>query len=207
MQQYRSCLIVLLGCILLVLMIVFGGRAYVHWHMAQVNRDLFAVAEQLGYTSAALLQQEFRTRDVNIVFPWNTNCYTMLYYTTTLSPAKFGQRVVQVLPETRGQGWSQPMFASSVSVPGLRINGVEVKATLLLPVSEKHKLTSYHWATLSDSNDIYLFLYETANLHAILDYKGLPITGNIVRMYKEGGAFPIWMDCPVSTTEIGSLID
>ena len=72
MQQYRSCLIVLLGCILLVLMIVFGGRAYVHWHMAQVNRDLFAVAEQLGYTSAALLQQEFRTRDVNIVFPWNT---------------------------------------------------------------------------------------------------------------------------------------
>lgn len=204
MQRYRSCLIVLLGCILLVLLVFFGGRAYVHWHMAQVSHDLFTVAAQVGYTPDSLLRHEFRTRDFNIVFPWNTNCYTILYYTTTLTPVEFGERVVLALPETSGQGWSQPMFTSSLSVPGLRVDGVDVEATLMLPTSEKEKLTSYHWFADSNSKDTHLFFYETADLHVSLDYKGTPIHGNIVRMYKEGGAFPIWMNCPIKTTEIGA---
>ena len=206
MQQGRSCLIVLLGIVLLVLLVFFGGRAYVHWHMAQVNRDLFAVAEQLGYTPDALLQHRVKMRDINLFFPWDSYCDTRLSYTTPLSPAEFGERVVQVLPEIKGR-WSQPMFTSSLPAPGLHINGVDVEAMLLLPVSEEEKLISYHWFASDNSNDIYLELYETANLRASLDFKGLPITGNIVEIYKNGGDFPIWMGCPVKTTEIESPTD
>ncbi len=207
MQRYRSCLVVLLGTVLLLLLVFFGGRAYVQWHMAQINHHLLSVAEQLGYTPDSLLRREFRTRDFSLFFPWSGNCYTILYYTTTLSPAEFGERVGQVLPETKGQGWSQPMVTSSLSVPGLRINGVDVKATLMFPASEKEIVSSYHWYAGSDNNDIDLSLYETANLHGSLDYNGLPVTGNIVRMYKEGGAFPIWLDCPVETIESPSPVN
>jgi hypothetical protein len=101
-------MVVLSVLFLIVLLILFGDRVYAHLRMGWVNNHLFQVAEQLGYTPDALLRHEVKTHD--FVPPINTICDTKLYFTTTLSASEFKQRVVQVLPDTGGQGWSEPVY-------------------------------------------------------------------------------------------------
>lgn len=197
MQRFRSCLALSIKIFLPFYLLLFGCMTYAHLRMWWVNYQIFQVAEQLGYTPDALLRHEVDTRDWGFLL--DTNCDAHLYYTTTLSPAEFGERVKQVLPEIF-EGSPQPLFTSSLSIPGLHIKGVDAEALLLRPVSEEEKLNSYHWFIIRSRNDISLELYETANLRASLDYKGMPITGNIVELYKFGGAFQIW-NCPVMLRE------
>ena len=96
-----------------------------------VNYQLLTVSEQLGYTPDALLRHEIDNRDWGFLL--DTYCEANLYYTTTLSPAEFGERLGQVLPETKGQDWSQPMHPSSLSG---HIDGMNVRETIPLRASE-----------------------------------------------------------------------
>ncbi len=105
MQRYRSCLAALVGCLLLVLLIGFGGSAYGRLRMAQVNYELFALAEQLDYTPDALLQHRVKSRDHNIVFPGNAYCDAHLYFTTPLDPVSFAEKLHLARPELTGPGW------------------------------------------------------------------------------------------------------
>lgn len=193
-QHYRSCLVIAINLFLLIYLVLFGGTLYAHFRMWWVNYQLFSVAEQLGYTPDALLRHEVKDRDWGFLL--DSNCDASLYYTTTLSPAEFEQRVVQVQPGISRQGRSHPMLISSLSIPDLRFNGWDSQETLMLPQSEKGKVTLYNWYL----GDISLDFYDLADVHAQLAYQGLPITGNIVELYKFGGAFQVW-NCPRKITE------
>jgi hypothetical protein len=182
MKLFRSCMVILSVTFLLVLLLIFGGTTYAHLRMWWVNNQLFQVAELLGYTPGALLQHKVNSHD--IAPPMNTYCGAHLYFTTTLNLAEFRKRVVQVLPETSAQGWPEPVY---LSLPGLRINIEEV--------------TSYYWFSGDSRADISLTFNDLTNVNAPVDYKGLPVTGNIVELYKDGGSVPFWT-CSTRTTEI-----
>jgi len=182
MKPFRSCMVVLSVTFLLVLLLFFGSATYAHLRMWYVNNQLFQVAEQLGYTPDALLQHEMDSHDFDFV--GNTICDANLYFTTTLSLAEFRKGVEQVLPETSGQGWSVPVYLPSLR--GLRFNAEEV--------------TSYLWLSRDSKADISLTFNDLANISAPVDYKGLPVTGNIVKLHKSGGAVQTWA-CPRKVTE------
>ena len=201
MQRSHSCLASLARFAVLVLLVVFCSKVYLYLRMTWINFELFALASQLGYTSDDLMRHEVQMRDFNFIFPWDTYCDATLYYTTTLSPAEFGARMVQALPETEGQEWSQPMLTSSLSIPDLRIGGVETRATILLPVSEQGKVIVYRWFSDDRRKGISISLFDTTGVRAPFDYKNSNVTGSIVKLYKSGGSFPIWIDCPVNITE------
>ena len=61
-------------------------------------------------------------------------------------------------------------------------------------------MTSHYWDPPYDSSKS-IELYETANMSVTLEYNGQDIHDNIVEVYKLGGRFPIWVDCPVETFE------
>jgi hypothetical protein len=197
MQQNRSCLVVVLSIFLLIYLVLFGGTTYANLRLWWVNYQILTVAEQLGYTPDALLRHEMDSRDWGFLL--DTNCDVNLYYTTTLSPAEFGARLGQVLPETRGQDWSQPMHPSSLSG---RIDGLNVRATIPLPALEV--VIVHDWFSDDDKTDMSIYFYDLANVTAPVDYKGSPITGNIVELYKFGGTFQVW-NCPTRITENPNL--
>ena len=67
-DKQRVVLIVL--CIPLLCMGTFAvGAVYGHMRMYLVNRDVFALAEQLGYTPDALLVHRVYDHDFNLFFP------------------------------------------------------------------------------------------------------------------------------------------
>lgn len=176
---------ILFGPPLLCIGVLLIGNYYGPRHMAQVNRDLFALAEQVGYTPNALLRHEVYSP--NFGFSLYPGCEASLYYTTTLSPAEFRERVEKALPETSWQGRPRPAY--QVFVPELHINANEV-------------VTSYSWVSFNDSKiDVSLTYYDLANVSAPVDYKGLPVTGNVVELNKSGGSVQM-LSCPVRTTEI-----
>lgn len=201
MQQYRSCLAPLIASLLLLYLVLFGSATHANLRMWWVNHQLFNLAEQTGYTADALLRHEVKDRDFGFLL--NSNCDASIYYTTTLSPAEFEERVVQALPETRGQGRSKQLLITSLSVPELRISGVNESETNVLPISEQ-KVISYSWYSFNNRAAISIDFYDMTNVQVPLAYKRLPITGNIVELYKFGGSFQIW-NCPVKLTESPQL--
>lgn len=197
MQPHRSCLFVFVNIFPLIYLVLFGGTTYANLRMWWVNYQLLTVAEQLGYTPDALLRHHVKARDWSI--PVNTYCYAQAFYTTTLSPAEFGERVVQALPETRGQNWSDREYLSSLT---LIIDGVNVRE--VIPPPKPQMAAVYHWYSDEDNSDMSLTFYDLTSVTALLDYKGLPINGNIVELYKFGGEFQIW-NCPTKVTESPNL--
>ncbi len=61
-------------------------------------------------------------------------------------------------------------------------------------------MNSYYW-NMPGENQGFVTLFETSNMSVTLQYNGRDIHDNIVEIYRSGGDFPIWMDCPVKTTE------
>jgi hypothetical protein len=205
MQRFRSCLVVLIGFILLVLLVVFGSRAYVRWHMAQVSHDLFTVAGQLGYTPDALLQHRVNTRDFNFIFPWDTYCDVALYYTTAMSTAEFSERLNKVLPRTRGRGQAQTSPFTLSFIPNLKVDGSARDDTDAFLLSQQAPVTRYEWVLTQEKYDGYVAFYQTAGVHKRLEYKERLVAGNIVELGFTGGRYPVWMGCPASMTEVTSL--
>lgn len=203
MQRYRSCLVVLLGAVLLVLLVVFGGWVYGQWRMAQVNHEVFALAEQLGYTPDALLQHRVKTRDVNLFFPWNAYCDAHLYFTTPLDRVSFAQKLNQAESETIGKG-TEEYSSQLLSILSFTIS--ETDAGQVQEDPGRAYMTSYYWH-LSGSYSGSIRLYETSTMNIGLEYNGRHIQDNIVGLYRSGGAFPIWMNCPTETTESGTSVD
>ena len=203
MKRYRSCFVVLLGCILLVLLVVFGGRAYGHLRMALVNHELFALAEQLGYTPDALLRHRVKMRDFNLFFPWDAYCDAHLYFTTPLEPVSFAQKLHLARPELTGPG-KHHYYDQLYSYFPIAVSDADAQQ-----VQEDFRrgyMNSYDW-WLSGENQGNVTLFETSNMSVTLQYNGRDIQDNIVEIYRSGGAFPIWMNCPIKTTESGTSGD
>lgn len=195
----------LLGVLLSIPLLCIGvfvfGAYYGQWRMAEVNHELFALAEQLEYTPDALLQHRVRTRDHNIVFPGNADCETVLYYTAALDPVSFAQKLHLARPELTGSGTHYYNDHLYSYIP------VAVSAADAQQVQEDFRrgyMNSYRWGMLGE-NPGSVTLFETSNMSVTLQYNGRDIQDNIVRLDRSGGAFPFWMDCPVKITESGTL--
>ena len=67
MKFLRVSLTILAGLILLVVLLLIGGRVYGQWRMNQVTQDLASLARELGYTPDAHLHHEITVRDVSLV--------------------------------------------------------------------------------------------------------------------------------------------
>jgi hypothetical protein len=186
MQRFRSCLALSIKILLPFYLLLFGCMTYAPLRMWWINVQLFQVAEQLGYTPAALLQHEVYSHDG---FLLGTMCEADLYFTTTLSVSEFRQRLVQVLPDTLSHAYPPPM---SKSVDQLFLpDDVHINA---------REVTSYVWLSGGYNPDIFLTFIELADANASVDYKGLPVTGNIVELRKRGFSAFMW-NCPVTVTE------
>lgn len=186
MTLFRSCMVVLSVIFLIVLLILFGGTAYARLRMWWANDRMFGVTEQLGYKPDALLEHEVYSYDG---FLFGIMCETRLYFTTTLSLSEFRQRVVQVLPDTLSHAYPPPM---RIPVDQLFLpDDVHIDA---------REVTSYTWLSGGYNPDIFLTFIDLASINAVADYKGLPVTGNIVKLRKRGFSVFLW-SCPVEVTE------
>lgn len=189
----------LTGTVLLVLLLVFGGRAYVQWRMEQVSGELLTLAKQLSFTQDSMLAYEVRTRDFNIVFPWNSYCEAVLYYTTSMTAEAFGQRLRQVSPELAANKWIEEDSDQLYTIIDLTVGTTD--ASKAHEDYKRRLMTSHYWFMRNESSRS-VSLYETANVDVSLEYKGRRIQDNIVRLYVVGGSFPIWMNCPVKTLDL-----
>ncbi len=188
---------VLLGIPLLCIAIFVFGAYYGQWRMAQVNYELFALAEQLEYTPDALLQHRVKARDFNMFFPWGAYCDAHLYFTTPLDPASFAEKLHLAKPELTGSGTHYYHDHLYSYFP------IAVSAADAQQVQEDFRrgyMNSYRWGMLGE-NPGSVTLFETSNMSVTLQYNGRDIQDNIVEIYRSGGDFPIWMDCPVKITE------
>jgi hypothetical protein len=195
MKSFRSCLLISLsvvgGLILLVVLLFVGGRVYGQWRMAQVTQELDALARDLGYTPGAHLHHRIAVRDVNII-SGSAYCEVKLYYTTSMNAAEFTERLNQLLPETESTGRVEGNNTNLYTLLDLTMNGIETWKWQNL--SAREPMSVYHWP-LSDRN---AELYETMYLSGAVEYKGNRIKGNVVRLFTNGGVFPIWMQCPAT---------
>jgi hypothetical protein len=194
---------ILLGIPLLCIGVFVFGAYYGQWRMAEVNHELFALAEQLEYTPDALLQHRVKSRDHNIVFPGNAYCDAHLYFTTPLDPVSFTQKLNQAEPKTIGKGTEE---YSNQLLSILSFNISETEAGLVQEDPRRAYMTSYYWHISSNYSGS-IRLYKTSTINIGLEYKGRHIQDNIVGIYRSGGAFPIWMNCPTKTTESGTSVD
>ena len=199
-DKQRVVLIVL--CIPLLCMGTFAlGAVYGHLRMYLINHDVFALAEQLGYTPDALLIHRVYDRDFSPFFPWDTYCEAKLFYTTPLSTTAFTQKVNQAIPEkndARQRIFSGRLF-QQIDVTVSDSNAEPLQEGSVVP--REQYIVAYYWPA-TDGNSAEVRLYETANISPTLNYKGNKIQDNVVEIYLSGGTFPIWMDCPRKTTEL-----
>jgi hypothetical protein len=165
--------------------------------MYLVERDVFALAEQLGYTPDVLLNHRVYDRDFNMFFPWDEYCEVRLYYTTPLDATAFAQELKLVRPRVSDTGWKNWDNALFFEID-IAIGGADGKKV-------RHGLEPFiarnYWPA-GEYEDSSISLLETANMDAKLEYKGHRIQDNIVEIYKSGGRFPIWMACPNTTSEL-----
>lgn len=197
-DKQRVVLIVL--CVPLLCMGTFAvGAVYGHLRMYLVNRDVFALAEQLGYTPDALLVHRVYDRDFNLFPPWDTYCEAKLFYTTPLDAGTFRQKVNQALPQMRDTGpksYENALFFD-LGITASDPSGETIKHGL------EPFMARYYWS-LPDRDLGSISLLETANMNVNLEYNGHRIQDNIVEIYESGGTFPIWVDCPRKTSELAS---
>lgn len=196
MQRNRSCLVVLLGAVLLVLLVVFGGWVYGQWRMAQVNHELLTLAEQLGYTPDDLLRRRVKMRDI-------VYCDAHFYFTTPLDPVSFAQELHLARPELTGPGSHEYYDQLYTYIP------IGVSAEDAQQFQEDFRrgyMNSYYW-NMPGENQGLVTLFETSNMSVTLQYNGRDIQDNIALLYRSGGAFPIWMYCPIQTIEGPSATD
>ena len=112
-MRRRSSILLVLSAPLLCMGTFALGAVYGHLRMFLVNRDVFALAEQLGYTPDTLLVHSVNGRDFDLFFPWGKVCDAELFYTTPLDAEAFTQKVNQALPQlmdTRWKNYSNALF-------------------------------------------------------------------------------------------------
>jgi len=189
---------ILLGIPLLCIGTLVFGHYYGLWRMDQVQRELFTLAEQLGYTPDALLQYRVQSRDFNIVFPWDTYCEAELFYTTPMDATEFAQQLRQVAPAMASNG--RTVESSDVLYSSLKVILGEPLTRAAQANKRRMFMTHHYWSPPYDSSKS-IELYETANMSVTLEYNGQDIHDNIVELYKLGGSFPIWVESPVKTIE------
>ena len=203
MRKLRSAWGIVAGLVLLAVLLLVGGNAYVRWRMDQVDQGLFQLAAQLGYTPERFIRHEVRSRDVNIV-TGSAYCVSELYFLTPMSVDEFGRRLDEVLPE--------PTVQLRVALPDpnnhlysslhLTANGVDLSR--LENWDLQTPMTSYHGSQLKPEHNLSINFYVTKNISPTLAYGEHPIAGNLVRLYQEGGVFPFWVMCPGKTTDTPS---
>jgi hypothetical protein len=64
---------------------------------------------------------------------------------------------------------------------------------------QRKALTRYWWHQLDA--DLSISFFDVQTLPVTLVYKGQPITGNVVEIYKRDQRFPITLNCPVEMVE------
>lgn len=166
------------------------SQYYIQWRMGQINRELFALAEDLGYTPDALLQYSVKSHDL-------VYCYADLFYTTPMNAAEFAQGLQKAAPAMASNG--RTVEGSVALYSGLKVILGEPLTRAAQANKKRMFMTHHYWYPPYDSSKS-INLYETANMSVTLAYNGQDIHDNIVELYKTGGSFPIWMDCPVKTT-------
>lgn len=176
---------------------VVFGHYFGPFRMDLINRDMLTLAGQLDYTPDAFLVYRVKSRDVNPFFPWDAYCDARLYYTTPLDPAAFTQKLNHAIPNMRDTG-IQLKSDTLFKVIDVAVSGSDAKK---VPDGVSPSLTIYSWRR-TGTNPEEIRLYMTADIEVSLEYKGHQIQGNIVEIYKSGGRFPIWMDCPSTTSEL-----
>jgi hypothetical protein len=196
-QPPRSCL-GWLGWVFASLLLIFVlGNVYAQWRMAQATQDLASLARELGYTPDAHLHHRIAVRDVSII-TGSAYCEAKLYYTTSMSAAKFTAQLNQMLPETKGIGWMEESNTTLYTLLNLTVDGMETWGGQNFSRQEPMKL--YYWP-LSESDTGPIRLYETMELKTTVEYKGTQIRGNTIKLYANGGVFPVWMNCPATLSD------
>ncbi len=81
-----------------------------------------------------------------------------------------------------------PLIAKSISAED---SSQEAKLVLL---------TVYGWKTADlEDSPIFVHFYDLGHASARFEYSQRPFTQNIVELYKNGGFWPLWFNCPRET--------
>lgn len=203
MKTFRTCLIIFLAVvaslILLIVLLFVGGGIYGQWRMAQVTQDLASLARELGYTPDAHLYHKIAKRDVNLV-TGSGYCSVVLIFSTSMDSTEFIERLNQVAPETKKIGMQAERSNNLYSLPGLAIDGIDTRN--LRNLSRLKPVTEYDRFLSSKKDSPSLILYETMNSGARIEHEGRQVEGNIIRLSVDGGSFPIWVNCPVTFSNV-----
>ncbi len=186
------------GLVLLVVLLFVGGSAYGRWRMDQVDQGLFQLAAQLGYTPERFIRHQVKSRDVNIV---TGSAYrtSELYFLTPMSVDEFGHRLNEVVPETTGQMYVALPNPNTHLYSSLHLTANGVDVSRLENWDLQTPMSSYHWSQHKKEHNLYIDFYATMNISPTLAYGERPIAENLVRLYQEGGVFPIWVTSPGKT--------
>jgi hypothetical protein len=197
-QRPRSCLGWFAWIFGILLLIFVSGNIYAQWRMAQVTQDLASLARELGYTPDAHLHHEITVRDVSIIMG-SAYCVAKLYYTTPMDLAEFTERLNQLKPETKEIRLQNMIFELSGLIPGLKVYAADFLPPT--PASQREPPMMYRWIVHDRNHKTNVMFYDTTNLNVQVHYGGRRIEGNIAQVYANGGVFPIWMNCPATSSD------
>ncbi len=200
MRRYFIAAGVVAGLVLFVVLLFVGGSAYGRWHMDRVDQGLFQLAAQLGYTPERFIRHQVKSRDVNIV-TGSAYCASELYFLTPMRVDEFGRRLDEVVPEPTVQLYVALPDPNTHLYSSLHLTANGVDLSRLENWGLQTPMSSYHGSQLKTEHNLNINFYVTKNISPTLAYGDQPIAGNLVRLYQEGGVFPIWVTCPGRTTD------
>lgn len=200
MSRIPHSLRILVGLILLFALSVPLSQAFMRWHMERIAQELTDLAVQLGYKPEDLLLRSFSSRDTSIVLPLNEYCDAKMYFATPLTVEQFVARVHEVVPATIGQypGPEQSTLLYTV----LPLAATSATPSSAERVAKRVTMDFYEWNINIDSgsNPISISFYDLENTPASFEYRRQPFKKNVVRLYKNGGNWPLWFHCPTEIT-------
>ena len=182
----RSCLFVVLGLFIGVLLLIFvGGNVYSAWQLERAHRDLLALAQQLGYTPDAQLAVRLGMGDRNIVTGASIHTLT-LYYVVAMNLSEFDALLSNVdATVTPFYGSSQRLWENFIAFIGQK------NETQSISRYSVHPKDIRSWR-VRNNRLLIVELYQIPESSNGPKYYGEELTGCLVKVKIDGATVPIW---------------
>jgi hypothetical protein len=196
----QGCGVLLFIFVVSIPLMVMGSTRNAQQEMSDLNRTLYAVAQEFGYTPARHLYYTRGAYDISIV-SGASRCSATLYFVTPLDVSAFKARLDTLAPRTMHDEWER--FSTTVPWPssdirGLTLNGFsseEARAAKLNGDNRYYEVPRYRRGSIRDALGVDVWLENTAILTGTLAINGQPIHGNIIQIRGNRGSYPFWVSC------------
>ena len=201
MKQFvQGCGIIFFLFVVSIPLIVMGSDHYAQKEMEEMNRTLYAVAQDFGYTPARHLYYTRGAYDISIV-SGASRCGATLYFVTPLDVAGFKARLDTLVPRTMHDEWER--FSTTVPWPSSDIRGLtlnafsneEARAAKLNGEDHYYEVPRYRRGSIRGALGVDVWLENTAVLTGTLAINCQPIQGNIIQIRGNRGSYPFWVSC------------